>query len=138
MPNLNKLAPRDQSRPMSVRFKDEDSNEVDYVRIEYYKNRISLAPMEAKISKEMEENLNPDQIEAARIASTLCHYLKSWDLEGPLYDYNDELLVPEGEVIPLDPMITMYLPTTITAEIMNQLTTEVFPTREKSSKGRRR
>jgi len=137
MPSANTIAPRDQSRQFSVKFKDEDSGHVEYVNVNYYKNRISLAPMEARITDEVRETLTDDQLEAARIASTLCYYLKSWDLSGPLYNYSDEEVVGD-EIIPLDPMITMYLPTTITAEVMNQLTKEVFPDSGKSRNERRR
>lgn len=138
MPSANKIAPRDQARQFSVKFKDEDSGAVEYVNVQYYKNRITLAPMEARISEEQKEALNDDQLEAARIASTLCYYLKSWDLEGPLFNYSDEEVVGEGEVIPLDPLVTMFLPTTITAEVMNQLTEEVFPKAKESRNARRR
>jgi len=138
MPSLNKLAPRDQARQFSVKIKNDDTNEVAFINVEYYKNRISLAPMEARISEEQKDALNEDQLEAARIASTLCYYLKSWDLQGPLYNYSDEEVVGEGEVIPLDPLVTMFLPTPITAEVMNQLTEEVFPKTKESRNARRR
>ena len=138
MPSLNRIAPHDQTRQFSVKFKNDDTGDVEFINVHYFKNKITLAPMEARLSEEERESLDPDQLEAARIASTLCTYLKTWDLEGPLYNYDDEQIVGEGEVIPLKPLITMYLPTTITGEIMRQLTAEVFPETGKSRNERRR
>jgi len=138
MPSIAKIAPRDQVRQFVVKFKDDETDERSEIRVEYYRNRISLAPMEALISDEDAEGMSEAQIDAIRSASTMCHYLKSWDLQGELKDYHGNVLVEEGETIPLDPRITQYLPTPIVAGIMRQLTEEVFPDQGKSRNERRR
>lgn len=138
MPSANKLAPRDQSRQFSVKFKNDDTGEVDYINLHYYKHRVTLAPMEARVSEEVRKDLTDEQLEAAKTASTMCTYVKSWDLEGPVFDYDGNEIVGEGEIIPIDPLITMYLPITITGTVMKQLTEEMFPDTSKPQSGRRR
>lgn len=137
MPSLKTLAPRDQARQFAVKFEN-DAGEREYIQVEYYRNRISLAPMEAMISEEDADELDESQLDAIRAASTMCYYLKSWDLEGPLEDYQGREIVPAGEVIPLDPRITQFVPTPIVGEVMRQLTEEVFPNRTASRRERRR
>jgi hypothetical protein len=137
MPSLTKIAPRDQVRQFVMTFKNDDGERED-VHLEYYRNRISLAPMEALISEEDAKELSDAELDALRAASTMCYYIKSWDVTGELKDYQGNVLVAEGDIVPLDPRMTQYMPTPIIGEIMRKLTEEVFPDAGKSRNERRR
>ena len=137
MPSIAKMAPRDQVRQFVMTFKTDDGERED-IHLEYYRNRISLAPMEALISDEDAKELSDSELDALRAASTMCYYLKSWDVTGELTDYQGKVLVEEGELVPLDPRITQYMPTPVVGEIMRKLTEEVFPDQGKSRNERRR
>lgn len=138
MTSLKKIAPRDQVRQFTVNFKDDETDERTQIHLEYYRNRMSLAPMTALISDEDAEGLSETELDAIRTASTMCHYIKSWDLEGELLDYQGDVLVPEGQLIPIDPRITQYIPTPIVAGIVKQLMEEVFPDQAGKSRNERR
>lgn len=138
MASIATIAPRDQVRQFVVTIKNDDTGDRVFINVEYYRNRISLAPIKAKISDEDAETLTDAELDAIQSASTMCHYVKSWDLTGPLIDNDGRELVGDGEVVPLDPRITMHLPTTFVGEVMRQLTEEVFPKQTTSRNERRR
>lgn len=140
MPSLQQIAPRDHVKGFTAKLEAEADGQTVKVDLplQYYRNRISLAPIEALITDEDAEDLSEQELDAIRSASTLCHYLKSWDLEGPLWNNKGEKIVSEGEVIPLDPRIVQYIATPVIGEIMRQLTEEVFPTAKPSRNARRR
>lgn len=137
MPSLRSIAPRDRAYPLTVVFKADDGERFE-VHVEYFKNRISLAPMKALVTDEEREELSEAELDAYESASTLCHYLKSWDLEGPLEDYEGNVIVGEEETIPLKPGCVQYVSTPVIGEIMSQLTDAVFPNRTPSRRERRR
>ncbi len=140
MPSIQTIAPRDRISKFVVRIEgDVDDAKVKMdVPVEYYRNRISLAPLDALISEDDAKDLSDQEYEAIRAASTLCHYLKSWDVQGPLEDNQGNQLVSENEDIPLDPRIVQYVPTLVVGEVMRQLTEEVFPNSRSSRNERRR
>ena len=140
MPSLQQIAPRDHVKGFTPRLEAEvegQSVKVD-LALQYYRNRISLAPIDALISEEDADDLSEQELDAIKSASTLCHYLRSWDLEGPLWTNAGEQIVAAGEVIPLDPRIVQHIATPVIGEIMRQLTEEVFPTAKPSRNARRR
>jgi hypothetical protein len=140
MTSMQILAPRDQVRRFVVRVEAEVDGAVQKIQVpvEYYRNRISLAPLDALVSDEDAKDMSDAEYDAVRAASTLCHYLKSWDVQGPLYDSQGEEVVAAGEDIPLDPRIVQYVPTLVVGEVMRQLTEEVFPNSRPSRNERRR
>lgn len=138
MPAIGKIAPRNRTSHLAVKFKDDESGDVEYVNLEYYKNRSMLAPMEALIPDEVAEDLTDDQLDSARIASNICNLVKSWDVEGPLHDYRGNVVVAEGEIVPLDPMQVMYIPSSVNGEIIRAITSDMFPDQGKSRNERRR
>ena len=141
MTSIQMIAPRDLVKRFTVRV-EADNEEGRHVKVEvpveYYRNRISLAPLEALIDEDEAKDLTDAEFDAIRAASTLCHYLKSWDVEGPLYNNSGEEIVSSGETIPLDPRIVQYVPTLVVGEVMRQLTEEVFPNSRPSRNERRR
>lgn len=140
MPSIQTIAPRDLVKGFVVRVEadiDGQKTKIE-VPVQYYRNRISLAPLDALVSEDEAKDMSEAEYEAVRAASTLCHYLKSWDLEGPLEDNAGRQIVGAGEMIPLDPRIVQYVPTLVVGEVMRQLTNEVFPDSGKSRNERRR
>lgn len=134
------LAPRDHVKSFVVRVEAEVDGQVQKIQVpvQYYRNRISLAPLDALIDDEDAKDLSDAEYDAIRAASTLCHYLKSWEVEGPLYDGRGKEIVAAGEPIPLDPRIVQHVPTLVVGEVMRQLTEEVFPNTRSSRNERRR
>jgi hypothetical protein len=140
MPSLQQIAPRDLVKGFVVRIEADVDGQTQKIElpVTYYRNRISLAPIEPQIDKDEAEKLSDEEYNAVQAASTLCHYLKSWDLEGPLEDSSGREIVRAGELIPLDPRIVQHVPTLVVGEVMRQLTEEVFPNSKPSRNARRR
>lgn len=134
------IAPRDHVKGFVVRIEAEVDGQKQKVEVpvRYYRNRISLAPLDALIPEDEAKDMSDAEYEAVRAASTLCHYLDSWDVEGPLYDNTGKEIVAAGQTIPLDPRIVQYVPTLVVGEVMRQLTEEVFPNSRPSRNERRR
>ncbi len=140
MPSIQTIAPRDHVKGFIVRVEaeiDGQSQKIE-VPVQYYRNRISLAPLDALISEDDARDLSDAEYDSVRAASTLCHYLKSWEVDGPLFDNAGKELVAAGDTIPLDPRIVQYVPTLVVGEVMRQLTEEVFPNAKSSRNERRR
>ena len=57
---------------------------------------------------EMERIAQDSNLQA--MASLVPELLESWDLEGPLDDDAGEVIVDEGEVIPVEPDVLVHLP----------------------------
>ena len=140
MPSIQTIAPRDHVKGFVVRVEAEIDGQKQKIEVpvQYYRNRISLAPLDALIDEDEAKDMSDAEYEAVRAASTLCHYLKSWDLEGPLEDNTGREIVGAGEMIPLDPRIVQYVPTLVVGEVMHQLTSEVFPDSKPNRNERRR
>jgi hypothetical protein len=140
MTSIQLIAPRDLVKRFTVRVEadvDGRTSKLE-VPVEYYRNRISLAPLEALIDEDEAKDLTDAEYDSIRAASTLCHYLKSWEVEGPLFDNSGNEIVAPGDTIPLDPRIVQYVPTLVVGEVMRQLTEEVFPNSRTSRNERRR
>lgn len=140
MPSIQTIAPRDKVSSFVVKVDGEiDGQKVKTeVPVRYYRNRISLAPLDALVDEDEAKEMSEAEYEAVRAASTLCHYLQWWDLQGSLEDNKGREIVAEGEDIPLDPRIVQYVPTLVVGEVMRQLTSEVFPDSKPSRNERRR
>jgi len=144
MTSIQTIAPRDEVRRFTVRLEGKLDGQVVkiLVPVEYYRNRISLAPLDGLVEKIVSEDeladLSNNEYDAIQSACTLCHYLKSWDLQGAVYKPTGEEIVGEDEDIPLDPRIVQHVPTTVIGEFMRQLTEEVFPNARPSRNERRR
>jgi len=136
--SIQSIAPRDEVRSFRVKIKNEHGVTEAEIPVEYYRNRITLAGVKFVPTEEDIEQFSEAEIGNIESAATMCHYLKSWDVEGPLYDNEGETIVSEGKVIPLDPRVTMFVPTLIIGEVMRQLTEEVFPNSKASRNERRR
>ncbi|MGE0541210.1 MAG: hypothetical protein AB7R89_13635 [Dehalococcoidia bacterium] len=109
------------------------------VPVDYYPNRISLAPMDVVLSDDEAKDLSDDEIDALRSSTTICVYAKWIDLQGPVFHkVTGEMLVGEGEDIPLDPRIMQHVSTVVIGEIMRQLVAEVFPDSKPTRNERRR
>lgn len=142
MASLQEIAPHDQVRRFVAKI--ESKNENGYVTasvpvaVDYYPNRISLAPIDIVLDEDEEKALSDDEIEALVNSSTICHYAKWIDLQGPVFHkVTKEILVAAGEDIPLDPRIMQHVPTSVIGSIMKQLVEEVHP-KEKTSRHERR
>lgn len=138
MPAIKNIAPRDKTVHLAIRFKDVADPEDGTVHVDYYKNRTMLAPMEALIPDDVADGLTEDQLESARLASNLCNLVQSWDVEGEVVDYHGNVVVAAGETVPLDPMKVMYIPSSVTGEIIRAITSDMFPDSGKSRNERRR
>ena len=143
MPSIQEIAPHDAVRRFTAKI--EIKNENGYVTgsvpvaVDYYPNRISLAPIDIVLDEDEEKHLSEDEIEALVNSATICHYAKWVDLQGPVYHkVTKEILVAAGEDIPLDPRIMQHASTVVIGEIMKQLIEEVFPKQKLSRHERRR
>lgn len=138
MTSISSIAPRDEVRAFSVKIKNDHGVTQAEIPVEYYRNRITLAGVKFTPSEEDLEKYTEAEISSIESAATMCYYLKSWELEGPLLDNEGTILTNANEIIELDPRVTMYVPTLIVGEIMRQLTEEVFPNSKPSRNERRR
>lgn len=137
MTSIQTLAPRDDVRSFVVKIEAPNGERAE-IPVSYYRSRITLAPVALPLSEEEREALTDGEISSAETASTICYYLKSWEVEGPLYDSVGAEIVGAGEMIPLEPLIVMHVPSLVIGEVMRQLTEHVFPPTTKSRNERRR
>lgn len=143
MPSVQEIVPRDEVRRFVAKI--DKKNENGYVTstipvpVDYYPNRISLAPIDIVLDEDEEKALSEEEIEALVNSSTICHYAKWIDLQGPVFHkVTGEVLVAAGEDVPLDPRIMQHVSTVLIGEIMSQLVAEVFPKQKTSRHERRR
>ena len=66
----------------------------------------------------------------------LCKQIKSWDMEGPLYnsETGDEIVV-KGDIVPIAPDILQHLPTSFLTGVYRAITEDNVP---KSSEAEKR
>lgn len=143
MPSIQVVAPQDQVRRFVAKLESKDEQgrvqETIEVPVDYYPNRITLAPIDIVLSEDEAKDLSDDEIDALRSSSTICVYAKWIDLQGPVFHKTTgEQLVAAGEDIPLDPHIMQHVSSVVIGEIMSQLVAEVFPKQKDTRKERQR
>lgn len=120
MPSVELYASRDRKERISLELPGFDEPLV----VTYYPNRLTTerAAPNGNLS-------GPEHIEAqaARDATLFCDLFASWDLTGPLYNHAGETIVPEGEIIPIEPDIVRLIPPLFRIQVIQALTVAIVP-----------
>lgn len=82
----------------------------------------------------MAEDVQDDDPEG--FAKMFCSVVTAWDLEGPLGEGKDE--VKAGQLVPLEPRVVSYIPTSIMRYILEQIAEDSAPKSKKRSGSSRR
>jgi hypothetical protein len=138
MTSVQDIAPRDDVRFLNVKIKNDHGVVMKEIPVEYFRNRITLAGVKFRPTDEDIERYTEAELDNIEAATTMCTYVKSWDIEGELYDNEGNLIVPKGELVPLDPRVARFLPMLIILQVMNQVTEDALPNQRGSRNERRR
>lgn len=97
-------------------------------RVAYYRNKITLESDRGEIEEilnmfpEKEDETISDQAKRNdatqfKAAKDLCDLIVRWDWQGPLENKRGEIIIGDGEPIPLDPNIVRLIPIRITQSL---------------------
>lgn len=81
--------------------------------------------LSSKYMSKLQDDVEDDDPEAMAVG--FCAIVTEWDLEGPVTDDEDNELVAEGEVIPLEPEIVSWLPTSILGAVLKSIGEDASP-----------
>lgn len=128
MPSIETYAPRDLTEHVTIPFDGAES-----IEVEYFINRITTEGVSSKNGKapDMEARAEAD-------AQAICSMFAAWNLTGPLRNRAGEVVVAEGEVIPLEPDIVRLLSVAFRAALVQRFSEAIRPKLSALSPSRRR
>lgn len=139
--SLEAFAPRDERKPKTLHCTAPTGQKFP-VEVEFYVNRITQEPITVDDATlpdgERVEDMSDTDIASWRAALSFCDVVASWDVLGPVCNRKGEIIVADGEPVPLQPAIVRLVPSWFTQAITEQLIDLAFPNRSGSRVSRRR
>lgn len=102
----------------------------DVLSVDDDEDEEAFDPLE-RVRKQNEDSL----LEAA---AGFCDMYVKWDLSGPLLNGDDEIIVPEGEIIPLEAKYVRWVPLWLRGDINDGVQEILFPSLKELRGSRRR
>jgi hypothetical protein len=141
MPKIEAFAGRDMVRHATVTLTPPGTTERVPLEVGFYPNRLTMEPMASN------GHVPPESLTALHGATgeqawtnvvSFCETVASWDLTGELRDSHTTVVVADGEPVPIEPEILLYVPTWIISQVTEKLLDLAFPNRATSAGARRR
>lgn len=137
MPRLDAVQKRDDVATLKVKITAPGGSRFATYTVEFYPNRVRAQRAQAPTPAPQgdgpsEESMADALMDGARkiddeaVAMWLSG-LKSWDAEGPLEDFNGTVIVPEGEVIPLEVEYVRFVEPWFRVRITEAINDMLFP-----------